>query len=239
MTDDLKFTKGPEELREKNASQQLDLNNDSGEERRKALRSILVGGGAITAAATSDKWAKPVIDSLVLPAHAQMSPDTMTDDMTDPMPVNNPVGDFSNGGATTLFVPSSSRGSELLADESISEELLEFFIPAAQAGMESSGGFCGPNCSVEINATFSSTKADFCVAGIPSGYVLTSVTTPVSGIPSMDNGFSLSEGPNELNVLGGTFNDGTGNWDLDVLDYTTNASIVVELTPGGYGCLPD
>ncbi len=40
--------------------------------RRRAVRNILAGSG-LTAAATSGQWAKPVLDAVVLPAHAQTS----------------------------------------------------------------------------------------------------------------------------------------------------------------------
>ncbi|NOY15491.1 MAG: hypothetical protein GXP23_00910 [Gammaproteobacteria bacterium] len=44
------------------------------EKRRKALKKILAGSGTVvSAAAMQDKWAKPVIESVVLPAHAQTS----------------------------------------------------------------------------------------------------------------------------------------------------------------------
>ena len=38
--------------------------------RRKALKAITAASGGIVAA----KWSKPVVDSVVLPAHAQTSP---------------------------------------------------------------------------------------------------------------------------------------------------------------------
>jgi hypothetical protein len=40
--------------------------------RRKAVRSIIAGSG-ITAAATAGIWTKPVLDAVILPAHAQTS----------------------------------------------------------------------------------------------------------------------------------------------------------------------
>jgi len=47
----------------------------SGESRRKLLKSIAVGSGAIVAGKSlPDKWTAPVVDSVLLPAHAQTSP---------------------------------------------------------------------------------------------------------------------------------------------------------------------
>ncbi len=46
------------------------------EERCKALKKILAGTGAVTvAAAAPEKWTTLVVDSVVLPAHAQTSTD--------------------------------------------------------------------------------------------------------------------------------------------------------------------
>jgi len=48
--------------------------SNSNGSRRKALKSILAGsGGIVTAAAMQDKWVRPVIESVLLPAHAQTS----------------------------------------------------------------------------------------------------------------------------------------------------------------------
>ena len=45
------------------------------EERRRAVRKLLAGGGIIasgTAASNAD-WKKPVIDTLIVPSHGQMT----------------------------------------------------------------------------------------------------------------------------------------------------------------------
>ena len=46
------------------------------ESRRKALKSTLIGGAVISASVAPDKWKKPVLDSVVLPAHAATTDDT-------------------------------------------------------------------------------------------------------------------------------------------------------------------
>ena len=47
----------------------------SSENRRKLLKSIAAGGGAIVAGKSlPDKWTAPVVDTVLLPAHAQTSP---------------------------------------------------------------------------------------------------------------------------------------------------------------------
>jgi hypothetical protein len=42
--------------------------------RRSSLRKILVGAGVLGGASSADKWTKPVVDSVLLPAHGQSSP---------------------------------------------------------------------------------------------------------------------------------------------------------------------
>ncbi len=49
-------------------------NNKIVENRRKLLKSVAAGGGAILAGRTlPEKWGRPVVDSVLLPAHAQAS----------------------------------------------------------------------------------------------------------------------------------------------------------------------
>ena len=58
----------------KEKNQEAEINDEKLEKRRKALKNILAGSGTVvTAAAMQDKWAKPVIESVVLPAHAETS----------------------------------------------------------------------------------------------------------------------------------------------------------------------
>jgi hypothetical protein len=50
-----------------------------GEDRRQVLKKILLGGGlAAGSAILPDKWAKPVVDVIIAPAHAQTSPPPTT-----------------------------------------------------------------------------------------------------------------------------------------------------------------
>jgi len=58
----------------------------SSESRRKLLKSIAAGSGAVVAGKSlPDKWTAPVVDSVMLPAHAQTSPATYsTTQQVDP-----------------------------------------------------------------------------------------------------------------------------------------------------------
>jgi hypothetical protein len=50
-------------------------NVQPGADRRQVLKKILLGGGlAAGSAILPDKWAKPVVDVIIAPAHAQTSP---------------------------------------------------------------------------------------------------------------------------------------------------------------------
>ena len=60
----------------------------SSESRRKLLKSIAAGSGAVVAGKTlPDSWSKPVVDSVMLPAHAATSPVQVTETITDGWPV--------------------------------------------------------------------------------------------------------------------------------------------------------
>lgn len=187
--------------------------------RRKIVKSLVAGGGVIGASSTVDKWAKPVVDSLTLPAHAQT---TMAD----------PLGNFVVEDRA-ITMNSNEMFNEMLSDESLSEELLEFFLPSAQAGI---GPCDAGNCSVDINATFSSTTANFClnVMGSASGSDQGSTSiNPDSNPPSCG---SVDLGPVIINS--GEFVN--GEWVLDVLVFgmSSNVSTNIALTVGGLECDP-
>ncbi len=98
-TEDKKSKTGPEE-------------KNSG--RRKLLKSVVAGGGAATVAKfLPDQWARPVVDAVVLPSHAQTSVAAL--------------GSFSS----SLIVMADPEVQ--FADQGFSEELLEFFTPSAHA----------------------------------------------------------------------------------------------------------
>lgn len=181
--------------------------------RRKAVKSIAAGAGIVAAAGSVDKWGKPIINSVMVPAHAQMSNNNM-----------NAIGIFSVAN-TMVSSTVEDMSSELIADESISEELLEFFMPSASAN---GGGFCGVNCSIDVEATFTETIAYFCLNGPTTGFHQNNATVDFNAMPATCGSASL--GP--VNVTGGTFVD--PNWVLDIT--TANVSTTVTITPGGMGC---
>lgn len=82
-------------------------------QRRKALKTMVAGGGAATTAAMlPEKWAKPIVDSIALPAHARTSFFFNTCQVTNWQAFdtnNTPAnqGPF-NEGATTIAIGNST-----------------------------------------------------------------------------------------------------------------------------------
>lgn len=98
--------------------------------RRKLLKSFAVGGGvAATAASMPKEWVKPVLDQVVLPAHAQTS---------QPDPI---VGVFSSGATLGLELPDMRSPTDGFAKQQY--ELLEALIEPAHASAAAATNFCG------------------------------------------------------------------------------------------------
>ena len=89
----------------------------SDQSRRKLLKSIAAGSGAIVAGKSlPESWSKPVVDSVILPAHAQTSPGaeptTFTQTITQTIELTEPtvlsfdfdIGSFIPTGAGTVTV---------------------------------------------------------------------------------------------------------------------------------------
>ena len=60
MSDEVKKSEGPD---------------STNEERRRAVRKLLAGGGIVASgtAISNAEWKKPVIDTLIVPSHGQMT----------------------------------------------------------------------------------------------------------------------------------------------------------------------
>ena len=105
----------------------------SNESPRKLLKSIAAGSGAIVAGKSlPEKWSRPVVDSVLLPAHAQTSPTPPAD---TPPAINGVFTNFSNGTSNDFklldeLIPTAMAQSEAL-DICINVEngIAEIFIP--------------------------------------------------------------------------------------------------------------
>ena len=67
---------------------------ESAEQRRRAVNKILLGGGALSGAAVA--WQKPVIESVLLPAHAQTTGIRHGDGLEDPVSLSYVCGGTSD-----------------------------------------------------------------------------------------------------------------------------------------------
>lgn len=190
-----------------------DKNNNT--RRRAVVKSIATGAGVVAAAGNTDKWSKPIVNSVMIPAHAQAS------NPTAPLA----VGTFSVTNASIATTTTNSMTSELIADESISEELLEFFLPSAHANKY----HCNTSCIINMNASITDTQALFCIDGKTTGSHQASASVDIKALPFPTCG-GATLGP--INVTGGAF-DGT-DWLLAVK--TENVSTTITITPGGTAC---
>ena len=81
----------------------------SSESRRKLLKSVAAGSGAVIAGKSlPDNWTKPVVDSVMLPAHAQTSP-TCTD---RPITGMRTSLDLLTGGAASFSINNYLGGDQ-------------------------------------------------------------------------------------------------------------------------------
>ena len=90
-----------EKTPEKGKNQDITRNKQS---RRKMLKSMAVGGGAVVAGKSlPDQWAKPMVDSVLLPTHAQTSPIELTCTLVASMQAES----SADGGLGSFAVPGS------------------------------------------------------------------------------------------------------------------------------------
>lgn len=142
------------------SSDSLSSTNSSDQEsvlqkRRAAVRNILAGGGVAVGAASSPSWMKPVVNTIVTPAHAQTT---------------NAALDLA-GNVSVATVTSSEAYSP--------DSILDFFISSAHAGGSDLAGACVAG-SFPGDGTFSAivefaAGSPATVTGTVSGGTLTGV----------------------------------------------------------------
>ncbi len=152
--------------------------------RRKALKKLLVGGGAAVAAshALPTKWTKPVVDSVILPAHAQT-----TVVPTTTVFMQNFRGQFTAGQQNNPIINSIDQ-----PQEGLYATILDTVIPNAHAG-----GFTQrpADMCIEVNGTsFTATLVVdtdiFTASGIVGGGSVT--MTDVDGCRSTPTDLSVN-----------------------------------------------
>ncbi len=100
----------------------------SSNKRRQALKNIALGGGLISAASMApQKWVRPVVDSVILPSHANTSDDNanLPGAATTTLA---PVLDYTFGG-----IPQTVQSGIDEKTQNIASRLLDTAIPTAQA----------------------------------------------------------------------------------------------------------
>jgi hypothetical protein len=60
-----------QQLQKPDVKNEANKDNFVDQSRRKTLKKIAVGGAVAGVLALTGKWSKPVVDSIILPAHAQ------------------------------------------------------------------------------------------------------------------------------------------------------------------------
>lgn len=102
------------------------IKDDEHNSRRDALKTIALGSGTIaTAASLPTSWTKPILNQVMLPAHAQTSDVVI-------------MGTFSSGATLGLRRPNQVQGFA-----STQYALLDALIPTAKAGHPGARAFCG------------------------------------------------------------------------------------------------
>ncbi|MDH3378768.1 MAG: hypothetical protein OEQ39_17730 [Gammaproteobacteria bacterium] len=85
--------------------------------RRRALKSMMAGGAAATGAGLLQKeWAKPVVDSVVLPAHAQTTEPLIGGFLTSASMAYSATSFFDAGNVSGSLTPANSPESVNLLD---------------------------------------------------------------------------------------------------------------------------
>jgi len=88
-------------------SKNTDIKADTGKgvqgSRRRALKALVAGGALGSASLLPERWLKPVVESVVVPAHAQLSPSACTGGCFD----------LTGGLSGSLFVDTAAGQASL------------------------------------------------------------------------------------------------------------------------------
>lgn len=129
--------------------------------RRKLLKSALLGGGAAGAwLLAPERWTRPVIESVTLPAHAQTSQVTLGD---GPWATATPIQDGS-----------------LPRDRSFAQRLSDFFVQPAAAGVKE-GESCPTLFAICIRRTGSGNEIEVRI-GFDDGTEISRTFTPADDL---------------------------------------------------------
>lgn len=98
------------------------------ENRRRLIKSLTLGGGAVTLSKLQPTWTRPVVESVVLPAHAQ------TTTVSTPPPLRSAA---TSGTQSVMIDKSDALGTRQYAEqEDVLKKLMQVYLPDAHAGGE-------------------------------------------------------------------------------------------------------
>lgn len=202
--------------------------------RRTLLKSIAAGGGAVVAGKSlPDTWKKPVIDSVMLPAHAQTSGEFFS-------------GLYSTQNSFITRADGTGSGSPAQVAKGLGRRLLDWVVPAAHADH-----VLAAICANEYNLVFeippgSGTRTvQICVDTSQSR---TSATTSITGnslsnvtIPLLEStggGCEFSDEELVLTNMTVGSNGVSGNLQAveDGDEIACNNSFLAEPTAGSFSC---
>jgi len=157
----------------------------SDQPRRKLLKSIIAGSGAILAGKSlPDSWAKPVVDSVMLPAHAQTS-QALIPPPSGPFSSTLSDGPVASGGTRTFnfdvtgFIPTGDGTVDIIAIGDIANtanEDYEIFIEGTSLGLTSIGTLVLQQCDgIGVSDSFNIFQADLIAAAADNTITITAV----------------------------------------------------------------
>lgn len=196
--------------------------------RRTMLKTALAGSAALAATeGLPARWVRPVIDSVILPAHAQAS---------IPPVAQAAIGPFSTAGFVLASVAEPQRLAEHRndTDSTSRHRWWEWLMPAVHAQSVA----CFGDCAFDLEVSVNETSMTLCgvmsgAANAPGGVPVTvSETVPVD----LQANPPTASGPILLTtVVFERAQFANGAWTLEFRDQPGGISRVL-LSPGGSGC---
>jgi len=112
--------------------------------RRKVLKVLAASGGTLAAGQlVPERWSRPVIDSIVLPAHAQATPLPLALSCVSDPPAGSIVGVIDPVSVTATITPNPGVGAEILF-EWLHGETFGGLVAEGPLGFTDSSGVVGP-----------------------------------------------------------------------------------------------
>ena len=163
----------------------------SQESRRKLLKSIAAGSGAIVAGKSlPENWKRPVVDSVILPAHAQTSPPTSPPTCTLPQTIPPQTANCATP-ATANFYTIRSANSPCEFEVTFIGSGTPPSSPYVRIDLEAGGGFTGIGItSFALNDVVKGTRDVFLECSNPTNNGSTSF--PLTAFDETGKAFQLN-----------------------------------------------